>query len=173
MRKYLTGAVLGLGVTLAVGVFAAPSEFLVDNQLTQTHHVMVMGAEKAMTDGSAVDFIRVAVAQSGHAHGTIWWSVWVAESGGGGDFQSMQGLATFAAVNKGGTVACDIQEGFGTDSYAESSGPSTLTIAFACTEDVADTIDISANVNTSFAATTTLNLEFHVRTAEDYTVTAL
>jgi hypothetical protein len=149
----------------------------IGQNLTIEGNHIIIGDEKALVDAVATDFVRVNVAQGGHAHGTIWYSLFVAENGDT-DLQSMQGMLTFSAVNEGGTIDCDIQKGFatpiaGTESYAKSDAASTLTVAFTCVEDVADTIDIAANANTSFAATDTFEIEFSVKTAEDYTVTAL
>jgi hypothetical protein len=126
-------------------------------------------------DGTPIDFVRIAVASGGHAHGTIWYSVFVSESGDT-DLQSLQGTLTWSAVNEGGTVTCNIQKAGGAaaiESYSESDAASTLTTAFACVEDAADTMDISIDANTSFAAVTTMQLEYSVQTAEDYTVTKL
>jgi hypothetical protein len=136
---------------------------------------IIVGAIKPVTDGTPIDFVRIAVASGGHAHGTIWYSVFVSESGDT-DLQSLQGTLTWSAVNEGGTVTCNIQKAGGAaaiESYSESDAASTLTTAFACVEDAADTMDISIDANTSFAAVTTMQLEYSVQTAEDYTVTKL
>lgn len=138
------------------------------------------GQEKALPDNTATAFVNVGVVQSGHNHGTIWYAVWTVESGGGGDFATAQGMATFSAVNKAGTVTCDIQEGFatpaaGTESCADSSGGCGLTISFSCAESgtTPDTLDISITSDTDFGAITSQTVEWRMHTVEDYGITVL
>ena len=135
---------------------------------------IIGGHEKDLVDATPTDFVRIGVVQGGHAHGQIIWSVFATD---GTDMQSLQGAFTFAAVNKAGTITCDVEEGFSLpsgDAYASAVSAGTITMdAVACVEDAADTIDISIDVDTSLASTTKFEIEYRLNTIEDYGIVPL
>lgn len=108
---------------------------------------------KALTEGGATSFVRVAVPQTAAANyggGSVGYTVYATD---GTDSQSLVGDMRFAMVNKAGTETCTPGE-VGTPVLAESAGGSTLTCTFTCATAAADTVDVSANCTSSLVQTT-------------------
>jgi hypothetical protein len=70
----------------------------------------------------------VAIGQGGTAGGIIFATI---EAGNGTDFQALTKVATYAAVNKGGTITATFTDVTAADAFAVSVGLTTLTVAWS------------------------------------------
>jgi hypothetical protein len=86
----------------------------------------VNGNLVALTDALTPVF-NVAIAPGGTAGGIIFATI---EAGNGTDAQSLTKVATFAAVNKGGTITATFTDVTGADAFAASVTLTTLTVAW-------------------------------------------
>lgn len=107
-----------------------------------------VAGSKVLTDGSATGIFEVAVSSGEMVGGSIDYCIYVTD---GTDFQCHPGLATFAAVNKGGTVSSDIDEVYLAASETEVLTAGTLTDDWTTTNG-AGKVTINMNANTSLAA---------------------
>jgi hypothetical protein len=106
---------------------------------------------KALTDGSAVEFVEIGIPSNSVTGGTIDYFFYAVSVSG---LQSVSGTLWFTAVNLAGTETCTVGNTAGVDLIgiaAVSSG--TLSGSFACVVGLTDVIRISLNANTSFAST--------------------
>lgn len=85
---------------------------------------------KTIVDGSATSLFEVAVAAGARIGGTVHFLVFASD---GTDHQAISGLATYSAVNKGGTCTKTVTYATANEAKAVSSG--TLTLAFTITDD--------------------------------------
>lgn len=152
----VTGLISGINDAIDVIGPAATSagqraEVGLDRALTQpyglTTDAIITPVKKQLTDGSAVSLFEVALPTSGNTCGGMFsyrihcWN--------GTDFQSVCGIANYAAGNKAGTITSAIGHtavGSGIETEIVSSG--TMTDTFAITNGTGK-ITVTLNANTS------------------------
>jgi hypothetical protein len=105
-------------------------------------------AAKTIVDGAATALFSVPVAQGTSVGGMISFLV---QASDGTDHQAIAGLATFASVNKAGTLTNTITNLTTTNASAVSAG--TLTLAFTMAEDAADVVTIKLQPTGSLTET--------------------
>lgn len=120
---------------------------------------------KTLTESSATGFVEIAVASGAVASATIDYEI---EANDSTDFQTLTGSLYVSAVNKAGTVTCNVGE-VGTPINAVSTG--TLTNTMTCT---AGTLKYTINANAVSSLTqTTLRIKYLVRSPKPVTATGL
>lgn len=103
---------------------------------------------KAITGGSANSLATVAVPASGMVGGVIHYLV---QASDGTDFQALEGIVTYTAVNKAGTVTGTITEVAANQAKTVSSG--TLTVTWTIVPGT-NNVTIKVQPTTSLTATT-------------------
>lgn len=95
---------------------------------------IVFAPAKTITDAGATTLFTVPVAALASIGGLIQFHVFATDAT---DMQGLTGVATYAVVNKAGTLTSTISYTTAPEAKAVSAG--TLTLAFSIAEDVADT----------------------------------
>lgn len=90
-----------------------------------TNKIVLNPTAKAISNASATSLADIACASNSYCSGAIVYNVQVTN---GTDYQSLSGVVTYAAVNKGGTLTLAITEATGNQAKAVSAG--TLTLAW-------------------------------------------
>lgn len=120
---------------------------------------VIVAAAKPLTEGSATGFWRVDVASGSAAGGRVGYCV---KANDGTNQQARCGSIPWAVVNDAGTPSCT----FGTATDVVPAGMAgTLTVAFTCPSNVANTVDLSAAATSSLTQTL---LEIGFRVERDY-----
>lgn len=136
--------------------------------LSPANNTIIRGVTKgSLVDNAVTAFVRISVAQGAHVDGHLAYSVHASDAT---NLQLRVGALHFGAVNEGGTEACDVQV-VAPDADVTPTG--TLTAAFTCASNADDTIDLSVQANTSFAAPTVLEIHYSLTMSESTTVAAL
>lgn len=104
---------------------------------------------KTIVDGSPTSLFTVPIAQGSAIGGSLDFSVFATD---GTDHQTISGIATFASVNKAGTLTSTITYVAANEAKAVSSG--TLTLAFTMAEDTADVVTVKVQPTGSLTETT-------------------
>lgn len=104
---------------------------------------------KTIVDGAATGLFSVAIPQSSAVGGIIFFSVYASD---GTDFQMINGMASYASVNKAGTLTNTITYATANEAKAVSAG--TLTLAFTMAEDTADVVTVKLQPTGSLTETT-------------------
>jgi hypothetical protein len=149
------------------GSFGVEGDAYIDGVTIHYDHIKFVVMKTGLTDASSNDFVRIAVPQGEHVGGTIQYSI---HADDGSDFQSRNGIITFAAVNPTGTEVCDVQIAAASEAVAVSAG--TLVSSFGCASNAADTVDISVTPNSSLTPTT-LEIHYQVHLDQNETITDL
>lgn len=116
------------------------------------------GAVKALTAGAATALVRIPVATNSRASGELVYEIYATD---GTDMQVRTSRIRYAMTNKAGTEACTLVASDGAaanaetnDDNASSISAGTLTYSIACTNNAANTMDITFNAVSSLAETT-------------------
>lgn len=104
---------------------------------------------KTIVDGAATTLFTVPIAQGSAIGGTLDFSVFASD---GTDLQTISGIATYASVNKAGTLTSTITYVTANEAKAVSAG--TLTLAFTAAEDTADVFSLKLQPTGSLTETT-------------------
>lgn len=129
---------------------------------TQYNHLAVWGqaggAIKTLTESAATALVRIPVATNSRASGELVYEIYATD---GTDMQVRSSRIRYAMTNKAGTEVCTLVASDGAaanaetnDDNASSISAGTLTYAIACTNNAADTMDITFNAVSSLAQTT-------------------
>ena len=128
-----------------------------------------LSGSKALTDATPTAFAEIAVGVGELVGGNIDYAIYVTDATP--DYQSHVGSIGFAAVNKAGTVTCDIQETYLPSTAVKIVTAGTLTDAVTCTAG-AGKITISMDADTSLAGAT-LTLKYMIGLLSMNVITAL
>lgn len=116
------------------------------------------GAVKTLTESAATALVRIPVANNGRASGELVYEIYATD---GTDMQVRSSRIRYAMTNKAGTEACTLTAMDGAaataetdDDNASSLSAGTLTYGIACTNNAADTMDITFNAVSSLTQTT-------------------
>lgn len=134
--------------------------FYLQGKFVQNAITQVVSGSKALTDGSATGFFKVSLANTQMVGGTVHYTIYV--SNATPDYQTHSGSFTFAAINKAGVYATDIDEVYlaASETLAATSG--TLTDAFTITTGTNE-ITVNCNANSSLdTPTITIKYEIHL-----------
>lgn len=96
---------------------------------------VVFAPAKTIVDGAATGLFSVPIASGASVGGLVQFHVFATD---GTDHQALSGVATYASVNKAGTVTSTITYTTAPEAKAVSAG--TLTLAFTAAEDSADVV---------------------------------
>lgn len=108
-----------------------------------------LAAPFLLTDGAATELFFINLTTNKYVGGTIHYTI---DANDGTNYQALSGMATFAAVNKAGTITCTIAEAtHAAEVSALSSG--TLTDAWSIADDTND-VKIMVNADTSLSGAT-------------------
>lgn len=129
---------------------------------TQYNHLSAWGqaggALKALTAGAATALVRIPVATNSRASGELVYEIYATD---GTDMQVRSSRIRYAMTNKAGTEACTLTASDGAAANAETNDDNaaqitagTLTYGIACTNNAADTMDITFNAVSSLVETT-------------------
>ena len=152
-------------VTVAGAVTAAGavtgSEFVTAGTLKQAAKMQMFSASKVLSDGVSTAFAEVAVGVGELIGGNIRYCIHVID---GTDFQAHTGGIGFVAVNKAGTITCDIKETYLPATAVKIVTSGTLTDTVSCTAG-AGKVALAMNANTNLAgATLTLHYTMEIHT---------
>lgn len=103
---------------------------------------------KTLTNNTVVGLFEVALAAGSICGGAFSYAIRVIDAGG--ELQVESGVVTFAATNKGGVYATDIDKG---TNSAPTPTSGTITVTFSIVTG-ADKITVSVNANSSLTPTT-------------------
>lgn len=106
-------------------------------------------AIKTLTESAATSAVRIPIAASTGAGGTITFTAFAADAT---DQQTLSGVLQYAAVNKAATETCSTPTLTGTALNSNSTG--TLTCTYACDTAPANAVDIQFNCVSSLTQTT-------------------
>jgi len=116
------------------------------------------GAIKALTESSATALVRIPVATNSRASGELVYEIYATD---GTDMQVRSSRIRYAMTNKAGTEACVLTASDGATANAETNDDNaasitagTLTYGIACTNNAADTMDITFAAVSSLVQTT-------------------
>lgn len=116
------------------------------------------GAVKTLTESSATALVRISVPTNSRASGEIIYEIYATD---GTDMQVRSSRIRYAMTNKAGTEACTLVAADGAAANAETNDDNassitagTLTYGIACTNNAADTMDITFNAVSSLVQTT-------------------
>lgn len=109
----------------------------------------ILAPAKTIVDGAATTLFTVPIAAGSAIGGTLHFSVFASD---GTDHQTISGIATFASVNKAGTLTSTITYVTSNEAKAVSAG--TLTLAFTMAEDTADIVSVKLQPTGSLTETT-------------------
>ena len=111
---------------------------------------LIIAKPKALTEGAATSFVRVAVASGSTTAFVLHYEVRASDAT---DVQSRSGVLPVSVVNKAGTETCVMGTvGAATEVVAVSAG--TLTNTFTCDTTPTNAVDIQADATSSLTQTT-------------------
>lgn len=129
---------------------------------TQYNHLAAWGqaggALKTLTESAATALVRIPIANNSRASGELHYEIYATD---GTDMQVRTSRIRYAMTNKAGAELCTITAMDGAavtnetnDDNASQITAGTLTYAVACTNNAADTMDITFNAVSSLVQTT-------------------
>jgi len=110
---------------------------------------IVFAPAKTIVDGAATSLFSMPIAAAASIGGTIDFHVFASDAT---DHQAISGVATFASVNKAGTLTSTITYVTANEAKAVSAG--TLTLAFTMAEDSADVVTVKVQPTGSLTEST-------------------
>jgi hypothetical protein len=112
------------------------------------NRVILNPTAKTIVDGAATALFTVPVAQGAAVGGVIDFFIYASD---GTDQQVISGFASFASVNKAGTLTNTITQLATTEAKAVSAG--TLTLSWTMAEDSADVVSVKLTPTGSLTET--------------------
>lgn len=130
---------------------------LTGNMHVVANATLLADKQKDLVESSATVFAQVAMDSNSHHTLDLFYSV---HADDGTDFQARSGVIAVAAVNKAGTITCDIGTPPGNfEAIAVSAG--TLTVTMDCADGGSGLLDLRANAVSSLTQTT-LQVHFSI-----------
>ena len=156
-----SGAIDFVNENLTTTGLATLGNIVTAGTLKQAAKMQMFSASKVLSDGVSTAFAEVAVGVGELIGGNIRYCIHVID---GTDFQAHTGGIGFVAVNKAGTVTCDIKETYLPATAVKIVTSGTLTDTVSCTAG-AGKVALAMNANTNLAgATLTLHYTMEIHT---------